>query len=154
MYKWTGGPGCTSLKPEVEEELRRRIINILDRHSLSDRLDVVQELVDETSWALAASEHKLTRGGRGRPVDGPEKLLAVRVPEILQRHGVRGNWRQGDDGDLGIVAELEAVAQAALRQARNQERETMSRPARSSEARKLLGEMHHNDPLPRSRLNN
>jgi hypothetical protein len=30
----------------------------------------------------------------------------------------------------------------------------MSRPARSSEARKLLGEMHHNDPLPRSRLNN
>jgi hypothetical protein len=72
MYKWTGGPGCASLKPEVEQELRRRIINILDRHSLSDRLDMVQELVDETSWALAASEHKQRGLAAAVPLTAPK----------------------------------------------------------------------------------
>lgn len=154
MYKWTGAPGCASLENEVEEELRQRTTNILDRHGLGDRLDIVQELVDEVSWALAASGHKLARSGRGRPVDGPEKLVAVLVPEILKKHGVRGNWLQGDSGEIGLVAELEAVAQAALRRARKQERETMSRPARTSEARGILGNVHRNDPLPKFDPNN
>lgn len=154
MYKWTGGPGCASLKKEVEEELRRRTTNILDRHGLGDRLDIVQELVDEVSWAFAASGHNLARSSRGRPVDGPEKLLAVLIPEFLKKHGIRGNWLQGDSGEIGIVAELEAVAQAALRRARNQGRETMSRPARTREAGRILGKVHRNDPLPKFDQNN
>ena len=154
MYKWTGAPGCASLEKDVEEELRRRATNILDRHGLGDRLDIAQELIDEVSWALAASQHKLTRSGRGRPVDGPEKLLAVLVPELLKRHGVRGNWVQGSDGEIGVVSELEAVSQAALRQARKHERETISRPARTSEARRILGNVHRNDPLTKFDPNN
>jgi hypothetical protein len=154
MYRWTGSGGSASLSDEVEEELRRRITNILGRHGLGNRLEIVQELFEQVSWALAARQHKLSRTGRGRPVDGPEKLLAVLVPEVLERHSVRGNWLQGDNGEIGIVAELEAVAQAALRQARKQDRETMARPARASEARRMLGKIYRNDPLPKSDQNN
>ncbi|WP_426437532.1 hypothetical protein [Bradyrhizobium genosp. P] len=117
-------------------------------------MDIVEELVDEISWAFAGSGHALKRTGRGRPVDGAEKLLAVRVPEILRGHGVRGNWLEGDAGEIGIVAELEAVAQAALRQARKEQRETHSRPARTSEAGRILGKVHRNDPPPKFDPNN
>ena len=90
--------GCASLPKEAEKELRRRATNILDRHGLGDRSEMIHELVDEVSWALAATQHKLTRSGRGRPVDGAEKLLAVLVPDTLKKHGVRGNWLvQGED---------------------------------------------------------
>ena len=158
MYKWTGAAGCASLPKAVEEELRRRTMKILDRHGLGDQTDIVQEIVDEVSWALAACKHELKRGNRGRPVNAPEKLVAVLVPDVLNKHGVRGNWLStGDDeeeGGMGIVAELEAVAQAALRQARSQECETMSRPARISESRKILGKVFRNDPVPKSEPNN
>jgi hypothetical protein len=158
MYKWSGAPGSASLPKPVEEELRRRTTKILDRHGLGGRSDIVQEIVDEVSWALAGSKHQLKQGERGRPVNAPEKLLAVLVPEVLKKHGVRGNWLgTGDDeedGVMGTVAELEAVAQAALRQARNQDRGTMSRPARTSEARRILGKVFRNDPLPKVDPNN
>jgi len=158
MYKWSGSAGSASLPKPVEEELRQRTTKILDRHGLGGRSDIVQEIVDEVSWALAACKHELKQGNRGRPVNAPEKLIAVLVPEVLKKHGVRGNWLStGDDeeeGVMGIVAELEAVAQAALRQARNQVRGTMSRPARTSEARRILGKVFRNDPLPKSDPNN
>jgi hypothetical protein len=123
--------------------LRRRTTKILERHGLGDRLDIVQELVDEVSWAFAASEHKLTRNGRGGPIDGPEKLLAVLVPEILKGHGMRGNRLQGDDGAIGMVAELEAVAEATLRRARTEDAKTISRPARTSGAQETRGSDPH-----------
>jgi hypothetical protein len=149
MYRWQGNIRSVSLPEEIEEDLRTRSANILDRHGLGDRLDIVQELVDEVSWAFAGSEHELKRTGRGRPVDGTEKLVAVLVPDMLSKHGIRGNWLQGDAGEIGIVAELEAVAQASLRHSRKEDRETTSRPARTTEARKLLGKVHRNDPLPK-----
>jgi hypothetical protein len=124
MYKWTGDFRCASLPKVAEEDLRRRTANILDRHGLGDRLDIVQDVVDEVSLALAGSNHKLRRNGRGRPVDGPEKLLAVLIADVLMKHGIRGNWvglgDQEEDGEMGIVAELESIAQSALRKARGE----------------------------------
>jgi hypothetical protein len=154
MYKWSRAHGCASLPPEAEKAVRDRITNILERHGLTDPLDLLEALVDEISWAFAGTAHQLKREGRGRPVDGAEKLLAARIPQVLKDHGVRGNWLQGDDGEIGIVSEIEAVAQGALRQARKQERQTMSRPARTSDARKLLGNVYRDDPLPKSDQNN
>jgi hypothetical protein len=154
MFKWSGGFRCASLPEEVERDLRMRTKMILERHDLGDRLDIIQELVYEVSLAFVASEHKLTRSGRGRPVDGSEKLIAVLVPEVLGRLGIRGSWLgQGDeteDGEIGIVSELESVAQAALHQARGKDRGSMPRPARTSEARKILGKVFRNDPLSKS----
>ena len=158
MYKWTGAGGSASLPKAVGQLLQRRITNILDRHGLGDRLDIVQELVDEVSWAFAGSNHKLKRDGRGRPVDGPEKLLAVRIADVLMKHGIHGNWvgpgDQEEDGEIGIVAELEAIAQCALREAQGEDRAVMCRPARISEGRKILGKVFRNEPVPKSGPNN
>jgi hypothetical protein len=158
MYKWTGGPGCASLPKEVEEELRRRTTNILNRHGLGDRLDAVQELVDEVSWAFAGSNNELKRDGRGRPVDGPEKLLAVLIADVMMKHGIRGNWvglgDKEEDGEIGIVAELESIAQSALRQAQGEDPSVTCRPARISESRKILGKVFRNHPLPKFDPNN
>ncbi|WP_159011351.1 hypothetical protein [Bradyrhizobium sp. S69] len=134
--------------------MRDRITNILERHGMPERLELLQALVDEISWAFAGAAHQLRREGRGRPVDGAEKLLAVRIPQVLKDRGVQGNWLQGDNGEIGIVSEIEAVALGALRQSRDQERQTMSRPARTSDARKLLGKVYRNDPLPKFDQNN
>jgi hypothetical protein len=64
------------------------------------------------------------------------------------KHEIRGNWLGGgteeEDGQLGIVAELEAVALAALREACKIDKGVVARPARISEARKLLGKIERN----------
>jgi hypothetical protein len=147
-----------SLPEVVEEQLRQRTANILKRHGYSDRLDIVQDLVDEVSWAFAGSNHELKWNGRGRPVDGLEKLLAVLLADVLKKHGVRGNWvgpgDEEEDGEIGIVAELESIAQSALREAQGEDPGVTCRPARISEGRKILGKVFRNDPLPKSGPNN
>jgi hypothetical protein len=49
------------------------------------------------------------------------------------------------------VADLEAIAQTVFGLARGDEVGTLTRPARISEARKTLGDIHRNDPLPKKR---
>ena len=153
MFRWTGDFRSASLPKEAEEDLRRRTANILGRHGLGDRLDIIQDVVDEVSLAFAGSNHELKRDGRGRPVDGPEKLLAVCIADVLMKHGIRGNWvglgDQEEDGEIGIVAELESIALSALRQAQGEDPSVTCRPARISEARRILGKVHRNDPLPK-----
>jgi len=153
MFRWTGDFRCASLPKKAEEDLRRRTANILGRHGLGDRLDIIQDVVDEVSLAFAGSNHELKRDGRGRPVDGPEKLLAVCIADVLMKHGIRGNWvglgDQEEDGEIGIVAELESIALSALRQAQGEDPSVTCRPARISEARRILGKVHRNDPLPK-----
>jgi hypothetical protein len=150
MRRWTGTFGSGSLPNEKMKTLRGRIKNILTRHAvpLDKAEDIVTELTDEVSWAFVGHKHKLERGGRGRPTDGPANLLSVNVADALKKHEIRGNWLGGnteeEDGQLGIVAELEAVALAALRDACKLEKGVMARPARISEARKLLGKIERN----------
>src|SRR5262249_14820692 len=71
---------------------------------------------------------------------------SVNVADLLKKHGVRGNWLQlGDEtehGAMGPVAELEALAQTAFRQACGDQAAVMARPARISKARKTLGKVH------------
>lgn len=132
------------------QTLRGRIENILGRHSVpfAEAQEIVEELADEVSWAFVAREHKLERGGRGRPADGPANLLSVNVADILMKHQIRGSWLGGgteeEDGQMGIVAELEAVSLAAFREACEREVGVMARPARISEARKMLGKIERN----------
>ena len=158
MVRWVGMADMVSLPETVEEQLWRRAAKILERHGHSDRLDIVRELVDEVSFAFAGSNHELKRHGRGRPVDSPEKLLAVRIADVLMKHEIRGNWvGPGDheeDGEMGIVAEIEAIAQSALSEAQGGDPGVMCRPARLSDGRKLLGKVFLNDPLPKSGPNN
>lgn len=154
MYKWTGEPGCASLPKEVEEELRRRTTNILNRHGLDGRLDLVQELVDEVSYACAGRRHALRRSGPGRPPNGAEMLLSANVADILKKHGVQGNW-QTWPGQAGPVTELEAVTQTAFRMACGGKIGALTRPARISEARKTLGNVHRSEmPLSKFKPNN
>jgi hypothetical protein len=158
MRKWIGMADVVSLPKTVEEQLRQRTANILNRHGYRDRFDIVQELVDEVSFAFAGSNHELKRNGRGRPVDGPEKLLAVIIGDVLMKHGIRGNWvgigDQEEDGEIGIVAELESIAQSAYRQSQGKDPGTICRPARITEGRKILGKVFRNAPMPKFDPNN
>src|SRR5262249_15187161 len=112
---------------------------------------IIGEVIDEVSYAYAGRAHKLVRGGAGRPPNGPANLLSVNVADMLTRHGVRGNWQglsdEDENGEIGPVAELEAVALTALQVACGAEVGAMARPARISEARKMLGKVHRNAPL-------
>src|SRR5262245_17453308 len=145
MRKWKGKFGSASLPAKVEEALRQRTRNVLGRYGVSDEVigRVVSALVDEVSWACAGREHKLDAEGRGRPAS-VAALLSVNVADLLKKEGLRGNWLQlGDDeGPVGPVAELEAIAQTAFRQACGEQVGVMARPARISKARKTLGKVH------------
>jgi hypothetical protein len=135
---------------EIEEALRRQSRNVLERHRNSDEVigKIVNDLVHQVSWAYAEREYKLIAEGRGRPVPGPANLLSVKVDDLLKAHGLRGNWLQlGDDeeqGTIGLVAELEAIAQTAFRGACGKQAGVMARPARITKAGKTLGKVHRN----------
>ena len=79
-------------------------------------------------------------------MSGPAYLLSVNVDDLLGKQGLRGNWLQpGDDeehGAIGPVAELEAIAQTAFREACGEQAGVMARPARITKARKTLGKVH------------
>ena len=127
MRKWTGEMGIASLPSEIEKALRRRSRNVLERHGVSDEVigKIVNDLVHQVSWAYAERKYKLDAEGPGRPASGPANLLSVNVADLLRKHGVRGNWlKLGDDkenGPIGPVAELEAIAQTAFREARDEQ---------------------------------
>ena len=85
MRKWTGEFGVGSLPAEIEEALRQRSRNVLERHGVSNEVigKVVSDLFDEVSWAYAGREYKLEAEGRGRPVSGTA-LLSVNVADLLK----------------------------------------------------------------------
>src|SRR5262245_61701958 len=142
MRTWTGKIGIASLPVDIQGTLRGRITNVLQRHGVSGEIlaKIVSALIDEVSWAYAGREHKLEAEGRGRPVSGPVNLLSVNVADLLRKNGLRGSWLQpGDDeeqGAMGLVAELEAIAQTAFREACGEQAGVMARPARITKARK------------------
>jgi hypothetical protein len=150
VYKWTGNIGIASLPNEIKKDLRRRIKKTLNRHAVpfTDTKEIVRELTDEVSFAYSGRKHKLEQSGAGRPLNGPANLLSVNVADVLMRHGVRGSWLgYGDDneaGKIGPVAELEAIAQTAYREACDEPGAVMARPARISKARKILGKIDRN----------
>jgi hypothetical protein len=71
--------------------------------------------------------------------------LAIDIADILSDECLRGNWlAPGDDeedGVPGLVAELEAIAQTAFKQACGSDIGIAARPARITEARRLLGKV-------------
>jgi hypothetical protein len=148
MRKWTGEMCIASFPAKIEGVLRRRIRRVLERHGVPDEVigNIVNDLVHQVSWTYAEREYKLVAEGPGRPVSGPANLLSVNVDDLLGKHGVRGNWLQpGDDkeeGTIGPVAELEAYALGAFREACGEQAGVMARPARITEAHKMLGKVH------------
>jgi hypothetical protein len=149
MRKWTGDFAIASLPDKIEGQLTRRSENVLKRHNVPTTTveRIAGELIHEVSFAYAARSYTL-KGGRGPRPDAPSNVLSVNIADLLASHGLRGNWlNAGDDeedGQMGMVAELEAIAQSAFRTARGDETGTMVRPARISNARKTLGKVHRN----------
>ena len=152
MRKWVHprGPGALSMEslPEgIERQLRERVVSVLERQGQTgDLIDRVSgRIVEVVSWAFAGREIQLTKGGPGRPPSASGNILSVDVADILGSEGVRGNWLapgdEEEDGAIGIIAELEAIAQTAYKQACVAATGTTARPARVTEARKLLGKV-------------
>jgi hypothetical protein len=149
MRKWKAKQrGSGALPDEIGRALRRRIRHVLERLGVSDEViaNIVSALFDQVSWAYVEREYELVAEGPGRSVSGPANFLSVNVADLLEEYGVLGNWlRPGDDeehGAIGPVAELEAIAQTAFREACGEEVGVMARPARITEARKRLGKVH------------
>jgi hypothetical protein len=153
MRKWIGEFSIGSLPAEIEEALRRRSRHVLERHGVADEVigNIVNDLVHQVSLAYVEREYKLVAEGPGRPVFASANLLSVNVDDLLRKHGLRGNWRlPGDDeeqGPIGPVAELEAIAQTAFREACGTQAGVMARPARITEAHKMLGKVHRTNFL-------
>ena len=149
MRRWTGDFEQGALPEDVEEALRRRCRNIfINRSKLAENAaeQIAQVIVDEVSFAFVGRGHELSHNGRGRPIKGTSLLLSARIADILEQSGIRGKWRALSDDDedaaVGIVAELEAVALTALQQAWTRPPNgAKARPARISEARKVLGKI-------------
>jgi hypothetical protein len=142
MLKWAGTFGSGSLPDHVRKDLCRRIKKILNHHGVpfADVKEIVRELTDEVSFAYAGRGHTLEQVGAGRRLNAPANLLAARVADVLNTYGIRGNWLDPSwAGQTGPVADLEAVAQTALRQACGGATGVVARPARISEARRRLG---------------
>jgi hypothetical protein len=148
MRKWTGEPSNALLPADVGKALMRRSKHVLERHGAPDEAiaKLVNALFDQVSWAYAEREYKLEADGPGHPVSGPANLLTVNVDDLLRENGLRGNWlKLGDDeeqGAIGLVAELEAIAQTAFREACGEQAAVMARPARITKAHKTLGKVH------------
>jgi hypothetical protein len=149
MRKWNAEEmGSGALPAEIGGALRRRIGHVLERHGVPDEViaKIDSALFDQVSWAYAERDYKLVAEGPGHPMSGAANLLSVNVDDLLREHGLRGNWRlPGDDeeqGPIGLVAELEAIAQTAFREACGEQAGVMARPARITEAHKMLGKVH------------
>ena len=147
MRRWTGTFESGSLPVQVSNDFKRWAKNTLKRHAVprTDAEEIVSELTDVVSFAYVGRKHKLEQTGAGRPLNGAANLLSVEVADVLSKYGIRGNWLDpGWAGNTGLVAELEAVAQTALRQACGEANGVAARPARISRARKTLGNVHRN----------
>ena len=147
MRRWKGSFESGSLPEQISNDFQRWVKNTLNRHAVTctDAKKILTELTDVVSFAYVARKHKLEQTGAGRPLNGPTNLLSVDVADLLSKHGVRGNWLDPSwAGNTGLVAELEAIAQTALRQACGEANGVAARPARISEARKILGKVHRN----------
>ena len=141
---------CGSLSPRITDNLRRRATNTLRRYGISTTVtsEVTERLIDVVSYAYVARDFVLASEGRGRRVDGPSNLLSLDVEDALKSAGISGNWMlPGDeeaDGVIGPVAEIEAIAQAAFRDACGLAKPTAPRPARITDAGKRLGSVTRN----------
>jgi hypothetical protein len=147
MRKWTGSFERGSLPDQISDDFQRWVSNILNRHAVpsADAKEILRELTDVVSFAYVGRKHKLEQPGAGRPLNGAANLLSVEVADVLSKYGIRGNWLDSSwAGNTGLVAELEAMAQSALRQACGEVNGVAARPARISRARKTLGKVHRN----------
>lgn len=141
---------CGQLPDPIVHSLRTRVTNVLQSCGASDPVthQVTSRIIDVVSHAYVARNFKLTSAGAGRPPDGPSNLLSIEIEEVLKNSGISGNWLlPGDDkedGAIGPIAEIEAIAQTAFRQSCGKERAAMARPARITDARKRLGPLIRN----------
>lgn len=147
MRKWTGSFESGSLPDHISDDFQKWVGNALHRHGVppADAQEILRELTDVVSFAYVGRNHKLEQPGAGRPLNGTANLLSVELADVLSKYGIRGNWLDPSwAGNTGLVAELEAMAQTALRQACGDVNGIAARPARITKARKTLGKVHRN----------
>jgi hypothetical protein len=88
---------CASLPPKIEQDLRKWIEQALGRHRLPTTKDVIDEIVDEVSYAYAGRNHALKASGAGRPPSGAAMLLSAGITDLLANHDIEGNWQTSPD---------------------------------------------------------
>lgn len=95
------------LKAQIDEALRRHGITDDARRRLKSR---IVRAVEHPSYGNGISfEHKT----RGRPPDFGAMMLAAEINEIFLEEDIAGNSLRSDDDKIGVIAEIEAIAQTA-----------------------------------------
>jgi len=100
-------------------------------------------VVDAVKVAVYWHGLTLRSKGAGRPADGAGQMLSSEIYELFRLHGISGNSLEPDEDlyKVGVITEVEAAAQTARKLILGIGDGTgvMARPARTSEARKLIG---------------
>jgi hypothetical protein len=136
-----------SLPVAVRDLLRMRVTAVLRHNAASEEVTskVTSALIDAVSSAFVGRDMALVAAGAGRPMRVSSNVLSIDVADLLKQAGIRGCWLalgdEVEDGLIGVVAELEAIAQAALRVASGVNIGAMARPARITDARRRLGKI-------------
>ena len=135
------------LPPTLIELLRTRVAAVLLRNAVPEEvtLRVTGALIDAVSYAFVGRNLALVSAGAGRPLSASANVLSIDVRDILKQAGIRGCWGmlgdEEEDGRIGIVTELEGIAQTALRVASGGGTAVMARTARITESRRRLGKI-------------
>jgi hypothetical protein len=169
MNEWTGPTRGGAADPKIIERLDSRLRNCLSGTSLTlpEIEQIAREIIQAVQYAFVGRDNRLRSNRPGRPVRAAQTLLSVEVGAILKINGLRGNWMalgdESEDGEIGVVANVESFAQTALSEAigRHQQicdqaaidenggndtavnhaKPVAARPARLSEAHNTLGEI-------------
>ncbi len=138
--------------PEYLKKLRSQLDEALGRHGLTDDAHKrvksrIVRAVENPSFGNGISvEHT----GRGRPPDYGGLMLSSEIKQIFQEEGISGNSLRSDDDKIGVVAEIEAIAQTARRIVWGLplQKGVCARPARITAAQASVGPVTRLPTLP------
>jgi hypothetical protein len=127
--------------PETILKTEQCVRGILERHGLPP--DVLEQLprgvTDAVEGSLFWNGLTFESTGAGRPVDAAGQLLSSEINQLFRSRGIVGNSLRSEDDEIGVIAEVEAVAQTMRKQELGAKVGVMARPARISTALGSIG---------------
>ncbi len=129
--------------PEYFAKLRSQLDEALRRHGRTDDVRIrvkkrIVRAVENPSYGNGISAQHI---GRGRPPDYGSQMLASEIRQIFLEESISGNSLRSDDDKIGVVAEVEAIAQTARKIVWSilPEQGVSARPARITAAHASVG---------------
>lgn len=143
--KWKIEPivDANFVPPHIVAELRLRVSSILrTRGFTKDVCDrIINAVADAVAHPIYGNGITVEQTGRGRPADIGAQMLSSEISGIFRTENIRGNSLRSEEDNIGVIAEVEAVAQTARKLSNGETLAAgvMARPARISGAEASVG---------------